>query len=94
MQADAGGHSPERAWAPAPNPPTVAPGQAEEPKKMPAQGRHFFQVRSGRYQPFHLPSAAWPFSLARSYTVCCALAMLALVSLAHSFSAACCMARP
>ena len=47
-----------------------------------------------RDQPSHLPSAARPFSLARSYTTAWALAKLPTRSCDHSFSAACCMARP
>lgn len=42
----------------------------------------------------HSPSAARPLSRARSNTVFCAAATLATMSCDHSFSAACCMARP
>jgi len=53
-------------------------------------------LRGGPDQPvfFHLPSAAMPLSRARWATIFCAAAKLPLMSLAHSFIAADCMARP
>ena len=44
--------------------------------------------------PSHRPNAARPLSRARACTISCALATLPVRSCDHSFSAACCMARP
>ena len=78
-------------------------GQERMPPWIPDSGhrkrrrRHEAGVgitRGAEDYPSHLPSAARPFSLARSYTTAWALAKLPTRSCDHSFSAACCMARP
>ena len=64
------------------------------PALKPASKCGFGAALRATYAASYCPSAAMPLSRARSYTVRWALSQLPVMSCAHSFSAACCMARP